>query len=91
MSIKTRAEQLQWRGSKVVELRARGLSQIEIAYNLQVSEASINSDIAYLRNISFTTATREHKKRAILKVARKTYSYYPTLPILSRHFWSIQM
>ena len=50
MSIKTRAEQLQWRGSKVVELRARGLCQIEIACNLQVSRASISSDIAYLRN-----------------------------------------
>ena len=49
MSTKTKSEQLQWRRSKVIELRSRGLSQIEIAYELQVSEASISSDIHYLR------------------------------------------
>ena len=47
---KTKADQLQWRRSKVVEMRARGLSQIEIAHELQVSEASISLDIQYLRN-----------------------------------------
>jgi predicted transcriptional regulator len=31
-------------------MRSRGLSQIEIARELQVSGASISSDIAYLRN-----------------------------------------
>jgi hypothetical protein len=31
-------------------MRARGLSQIEIARELQVSEASISSDIQYLRD-----------------------------------------
>jgi transcriptional regulator len=41
---------LQWRRAKIVEMRARGISQIEIAHELQVSEASISSDIAYLRN-----------------------------------------
>ncbi|MFL6457779.1 MAG: hypothetical protein ACJ71G_12560, partial [Nitrososphaeraceae archaeon] len=50
MSTKTKAEQLQWRRSKVIELRSRGLNQIEIARELQVSEASISSDIAYLRS-----------------------------------------
>jgi predicted transcriptional regulator len=47
---KTKAEQLQWRRSKVIELRSRGLSQIEIARELQVSEASISLDIQYLRS-----------------------------------------
>src|SRR5919205_493540 len=42
-STKTKAEQLEWR-------RARGLSQIEIARELQVSRASISSDIAYIRS-----------------------------------------
>ena len=46
----SKAEQLQWRRSKVVEMRARGMSQIEIARELQVSEASISSDMQYLRN-----------------------------------------
>jgi predicted transcriptional regulator len=44
-----KAEQLQWRRSKVIELRSRGLSQIEIAHELHVSEASISSDMQYLR------------------------------------------
>jgi DNA-binding NarL/FixJ family response regulator len=44
-----KSQQLQWRRSKVIELRSRGLSQIEIARELQVSEASISSDIQYLR------------------------------------------
>jgi predicted transcriptional regulator len=50
LSTKTKADQLQWRRSKVIELRSRGLSQIEIARELQVSEASISLDIQYLRN-----------------------------------------
>jgi predicted transcriptional regulator len=41
---------LQWRRAKIVEMRAKGMSQIEIARELQVSEASISSDIQYLRN-----------------------------------------
>jgi predicted transcriptional regulator len=49
LSTKTKSEQLQWRRSKVIELRSRGLSQIEIARELQVSEASISSDIQHLR------------------------------------------
>ncbi|MFL6323299.1 MAG: hypothetical protein ACJ71J_11440 [Nitrososphaeraceae archaeon] len=46
----TKADQLEWRRSKVIELRARGLSHGEIAQQLQVSRASISSDIQYLRN-----------------------------------------
>jgi transcriptional regulator len=47
--LSTNSDQLEWRRSKVIELRSRGLSQIEIARELQVSEASISSDIQYLR------------------------------------------
>jgi transposase len=50
LSTKTKADQLEWRRSKVVEMRARGMSQTEIAHKLQVSKASISSDIQYLRN-----------------------------------------
>ena len=46
----TKIEQLEWRRSKVVEMRARGLSQTEIARELQVSKALISLDIQYLRN-----------------------------------------
>ena len=45
----SKAEQLQWRRSKVVEMRAKGMSQIEIARQLQVSDSSISSDVQYLR------------------------------------------
>jgi predicted transcriptional regulator len=43
-------EQLKWRRSKVIEMRSRGVSQIEIAHELQVSKACISSDMKYLRN-----------------------------------------
>jgi transcriptional regulator with XRE-family HTH domain len=48
--LSTKIEQLEWRRSKVVQLRARGLSQTEIARELQVSKASISLDIQYLRS-----------------------------------------
>jgi transcriptional regulator len=48
--LSTKADQLEWRRSKVVEMRARGMSQIEIAHELQVSKQSISSDVQYLRN-----------------------------------------
>ena len=38
------------RRSKVVEMRSRGMSQTEIARELQVSIASISSDMQYLRS-----------------------------------------
>jgi hypothetical protein len=47
LSIKS--DQLEWCRSKVVELRSRGLSYQEIARELQVSKASIASDVQYLR------------------------------------------
>jgi transposase len=48
--LRTKSDQLEWRRSKVIEMRARGLSHGEIAQQLQVSRASISSDVAYLRN-----------------------------------------
>jgi len=47
--LSTKSDQLEWRRSKVVELRSRGLSYGEIARELQVSRASITSDVQYLR------------------------------------------
>jgi hypothetical protein len=48
--LSTKIEQrIEWRRSKVVEMRARGMSQIEIAHELQVSKQSISSDVQYLR------------------------------------------
>jgi len=47
--LSTKSEQVEWRRSKVVEMRARGLSLGEIARELQASRASIGSDVQYLR------------------------------------------
>jgi transcriptional regulator len=47
--IKAKVNEIEWRRSKVVEMRARGMSQAEIARELQVSEASISLDMQYLR------------------------------------------
>jgi transcriptional regulator len=47
--IKPKASEIEWRRSKVVELRARGFSHTEIARELQVSKASISLDMQYLR------------------------------------------
>jgi hypothetical protein len=48
--LSTKADQLEWRRSKVVEMRAKGSSLGEIARELQVSRASISSDMQYIRN-----------------------------------------
>jgi len=61
--LSTKAEQLEWRRSKVTELRAIGLSYAEIAQQLQVSRTSIASDIAYIRSQAKETIkeyTTEH-------------------------------
>ena len=42
-------QQVKWRRSKVIELRSRGLSQIDIAHELHVSKQLISSDMQYLR------------------------------------------
>ena len=46
----TKSEQFEWRRSKVVEMRARGMTHQEIAHELQVSKTAITSDIQYLRS-----------------------------------------
>jgi hypothetical protein len=47
--LSAKSEQVEWRRSKVIEMRARGLSYQEIARELQVSKASITSDVQYVR------------------------------------------
>jgi hypothetical protein len=50
LSTKIKANEIEWSRSKIVEMRARGMRQADIAHELQVSRASISSDIAYLRD-----------------------------------------
>lgn len=47
--IKNAKQTLEWRRSKVLELSSEGRSQSKISRILQVSTATINSDIQYLR------------------------------------------
>jgi DNA-binding CsgD family transcriptional regulator len=47
-----KAEQITWRRNKVIELRSRGLTQAEIARELQVSEASICIDMQHIRQMA---------------------------------------
>ena len=47
--IRNAKETLQWRRSKVLELSSEGHNQTQIAKILQVSLATINSDIQHLR------------------------------------------
>jgi hypothetical protein len=48
--LSTKIEQLEWRKCKVVGMRARGITNGEIASELQVSRTSITSDIQYFRS-----------------------------------------
>src|ERR687886_258948 len=50
MKDSSRADLIQWRRDKVVELRAIGLSYAEIAQQLQVSTSLIGTDVQYLRS-----------------------------------------
>jgi predicted transcriptional regulator len=48
--LSTKSDQLEWRRSKVIELRDKGMTHNEIARELQVSRTAITSDIQYLRS-----------------------------------------
>jgi transcriptional regulator len=47
--LSTRAEQLEWRRQKVIELKAIGLNHSEIARELQVARTCIVEDVQCLR------------------------------------------
>jgi Trp operon repressor len=44
---------VQWRRDKVQELCSKGYSQREISQTLQIGLATVNRDIAYLRNQAY--------------------------------------
>jgi hypothetical protein len=46
---KSKAEEIQWRRSKVLELKSQGLDQREIAQRLQVSPTLISFDMKFMR------------------------------------------
>jgi orotate phosphoribosyltransferase-like protein len=46
--LSTKSDQLEWRRTKVVEMRARGMNHEEIAHELRVSRTLITSGIQYL-------------------------------------------
>lgn len=46
--LKSTMQQIEWRRSKVLELRSEGLNQSEIAQKLKIHKSSINRDLKYL-------------------------------------------
>jgi transcriptional regulator with XRE-family HTH domain len=46
---KSKAEEIEWRRSKVLELKSQGLDQREIAQRLQVSPTLISFDMKFMR------------------------------------------
>ena len=51
---------IEWRRSKVQELASQGYNQSEISRMLQISQPTINRDIAYLRLGSKLKRTSKH-------------------------------
>jgi orotate phosphoribosyltransferase-like protein len=48
--LSTKAEQLEWRRQKVIELKGQGMNHSEIAKELQVARTCVVSDVQYLRS-----------------------------------------
>jgi predicted transcriptional regulator len=46
----SKAEEIEWRRSKIIELKSQGLDQREIAKILQVTPTLISYDVQYMRN-----------------------------------------
>jgi transcriptional regulator len=46
---KTKSEEIEWRGAKILELKSQGLDQREISQILHVSPTTITFDLQYLR------------------------------------------
>ena len=47
-SLSSTVNNLEWRRSKVLELSSQGCTRLEIAKTLQISQPSVNRDLAYL-------------------------------------------
>jgi orotate phosphoribosyltransferase-like protein len=73
-----KAEQLEWRRGKVVELRARGLSYAEIAQELQVPKTSVAEDMLYLRKQA-KESIREYVTEHLPEQLYLTSCYNPKL------------
>jgi transcriptional regulator len=70
---------------KVVEMRARGMSQTEIARELQVSKASISLDMQYLHN-----QAKESIKEYVTEHLPEQYQICLTaLDIILKHAYEI--
>jgi transcriptional regulator len=75
---------VEWRRSKVVEMRARGLSYAEIVQQLQVSRASIGSDVQYLRS-----QAKESIKEYVTEHYLSNTRYVSALDTILRHVYEI--
>src|SRR5919197_1024561 len=57
-SLSSSMNTLEWRTSKVLELSSQGYNQSEISRMLQISQPTINRDLAYLRQQAKSTIKR---------------------------------
>jgi DNA-binding transcriptional regulator LsrR (DeoR family) len=66
---------LEWRRNKVQELASHGYNQSEISRILQISQPTINRDIAYLRQQAKDTIKRYIDERLPARLALKFYHF----------------
>ena len=89
---KTKAEMITWRRDKIIELKAQGLDQMEIAKVLQVSPATICSDIQCMRreameNVkNYTTRELPLQYRVAVRATWNAIKEYWNISPVSRAF-----
>ena len=67
-------QQVQWRRDKVQELCSKGYSQREISQTLQIGLATVNRDMAYLRDqakINIRKYNQMHRYYIIYSITKK--------------------
>lgn len=81
----SKAEQLEWRRSKVIELRARGLTYMEIAKELQMPKTTVAEDMLYLRK-----RAKENIKEYVTEYLPEQYQIcLSALDIILKHAFEI--
>ncbi|MFL6328547.1 MAG: helix-turn-helix domain-containing protein [Nitrososphaeraceae archaeon] len=83
-SLSTLMNSLEWRRSKVLELASQGYNQSEISSILQISQPTINRDLAYLRQ-----QAKDNIKRYIDERLPEEYEKYMVgLNAITKEAWN---
>jgi hypothetical protein len=79
LSTKIKDKEIAWRRSKIIELKAFGLNQAEIARELHVTEGTISLDMQYLREQAkqsikeYTTELLPQQYQVCLSALKNTF------------------